>query len=240
MKLLSTNLAGLLLLSLPATAAVAPMDFLPGPLVEWPMSAGGNGHVYQAVETSLGINWIDAQTWAAAHGGYLANLGSAQENDFVYALIKDVKFWTATRSGSFKGPWLGGIKSPTSTRPDEGWHWGNGTAFTYTNWAPNEPDNSKGRENRLNYYATGQSIPQPTWNDQAYDDTAPGFVVEYEIKPPAGFTTDVPQLQIPLLIATFFSALIFLAGLFVFFFRQPRPEDDDSDDPPAPTPPAQT
>ncbi len=225
---------------LAATATPALADLQPGPRVEWAEDAGGNGHEYQAVAAPGGITWPDAESWAVAHGGFLATITSAPENTFVFGLVRDLKFWQNTKSGNSKGPWLGGVKAPTSQRPNDGWYWINrNKPFTFTHWAATEPDNSGGREDRLNFYAPGLNNPQATWNDQGFNDPATGFVVDYGPREPHVFAKEPPHLQLPLLIATGLSALIFICGVLVFFFHHPRREDDDSPGPPESTPPAQ-
>lgn len=92
--------------------------------VPWTVAVGGNGHFFQAVSAPEGINWDNAEAWAVARGGHLATIHSAAENDFVFKLVDDPRFWKQNRgiSGgraweSFLGPWLGGIKVPDSKHP---------------------------------------------------------------------------------------------------------------------------
>jgi hypothetical protein len=157
----------------------------PGPIVVWPFSAGGNGHSFQAVAAPNGINWADAEALAVAHGGHLASIKSEAENRFVFSLIDAPKFWSTTTNSTgiyHFGPWLGGLKSPDSRQPDEGWHWiDGGDAFTYTRWAANQPSNTNGNEDRLQYYVRGAANSrQLTWNDQPRNNAEEhGFVVEY-------------------------------------------------------------
>jgi hypothetical protein len=175
----------------------------PGPVVPWPLAVGGNGHAFQAVCTPGGINWADAEAWAVAHGGFLASITSAAENDLIFRLVDDPKYWINGTSYTV-GPWLGGVKTPGVTRPDEGWQWlNNGGPFIYTNWAPGQPDNDRGRggENRLQFMGNGTNNRQPTWNDTKETLHEHGFVVEYSSGPagipgsgqtPGGFAPSAP------------------------------------------------
>ena len=38
--------------------------------VQWPVSAGGNGHWYEAVSVPQGITWTDARDAAVARGNH--------------------------------------------------------------------------------------------------------------------------------------------------------------------------
>jgi hypothetical protein len=165
--------------SVSSSASISPARTEAGPVVAWPVAAGGNGHTYQAVAAPDGINWADAQAWAVAHGGYLATITSAAENNFVFNLIDDPKFWW-NNDGNSSGPWLGGFQPPGSPEADGGWQWLNGEgAFAYTNWAVNEPDDAGPGQNSLNFYAWGMDHREPTLDDERGTLALRGFVVEY-------------------------------------------------------------
>ena len=170
-----------------ARAADAAGSLDPGPVTRWPAAEGGNGHSYQPVAAPAGIRWDAAQAWATAHNGHLATIGSAEENQFVFNLADDERYWSPADASYLNGPFLGGFKAPTPEGPDA-WQWVNSEGnFTYTNWAPRQPDNLRGAENRLQFYS-GQSADtrQPTWNDAPTTFAARGFVVEYETDAPGG------------------------------------------------------
>jgi hypothetical protein len=169
----------------------------PGPVVAWDKAAGGNGHYYQAVETSADVTWATADKWAGAHGGYLATIKSQAENDFVFKLIDDPKYWTPRR-GAWKetpeapmqslptnrGPWLGGVKAADVKKPEDGWTWAHdGSAFTFTNWAAQEPNNITNDETRLTFNSRDASKRESTWNDVPAGGGSLGFVVEYDAQP---------------------------------------------------------
>ncbi len=167
--------------------AVTPVALLlyADPVALWSPASGGNGHSYQAVFAPGGVNWTDAQAWAVANGGNLASIGSAEENDFVFSLVKDPHFWRTGPAGNFfLGPWLGGALR-TDSRADSlvapgDWRWvdDNGQ-FTFSNWVPGQPD--AGIENGLvMHFMSAVDIGfRPTWNDMRAIDRTNGFVVEY-------------------------------------------------------------
>ncbi len=170
-----------------------------GPLVQWSASAGGNNRYFQAVCAPKGINWADAEALAVAHGGHLAAITSAAENNFVFHLIDEPKFWQNTSYASrpsSMGPWLGGVKKPNSTKEGGSWQWleGNGS-FNYTAWVPGQPDNGRGSggEDRVHFMGSGANHRQPTWNVLDHGQTTLGFVVEFPADASTG-TGDQPYL----------------------------------------------
>jgi hypothetical protein len=110
--------------------------------IEWTVASGGNGHFYEYIGDSQLIpptTWADQQARAVARGGYLATITSEAENRFIS---------TAVGIGSLGGckcVWLGGFQnhsSPTYSEPSGGWEWVTGETWSYTHWAPGEPQNS--------------------------------------------------------------------------------------------------
>lgn len=167
------------------TASAAP--------VQWTIASGGNDHWYELVmsgQSTFG-NALAAATTHSHAGltGYLATITSAGEQRFLDGALMATGYVTA---------WLGG-----SDAASEGnWEWvsepGGPVAFTYTNWAPGEPNNCCGGEHGLlGWWGANQ------WND-IYDGYAPyGYVVEYG-------TTRAPTVPLPA------SGLLLLAGAGAF------------------------
>lgn len=160
--------------------------------VQWPSASGGNDHWYEVVYVGpAGIAWTAARTAAENAGGYLATLTSAAENEFVYDLVKDdPNLWPADSfGGNGVGPYIGGYQIAGSAEPGGGWAWVTGEEWNYTNWCPNEPNNSNGgTEAYLHYFwpiGTNGQVKGPTWNDLA--DSIPlgvrGYIVEYVPEP---------------------------------------------------------
>ena len=130
--------------------------------VEWPVSEGGNGHLYEAIAVPQPITWSAANIAAQSAGGYLVTITSQAENNFVFSLIDDPIYWYS--GYNLRGPWTGGYQPPGSPEPDGGWSWVTGEPFVYSNWAdglPNEFNNNN--ENRIHF--GNKPYRTPTWND---------------------------------------------------------------------------
>jgi hypothetical protein len=142
-----------------------------------PIQWSGNGHFYEAIEVSEGITWTDAKTAAELAGGYLTTITSPEENEFVFNLIDDERFWIDNATG----PWLGGYQPPGSPEPDGNWQWVTGEPFNYTHWRLYEPSNTGGNENCLHFseqFGT-YGIRSSFWNDLAGDlYYLKGYVIE--------------------------------------------------------------
>ena len=156
--------------------------------VEWPVANGGNGHSYEVVLVSGGIDWESANVAAIEAGGYLATITSAEENVFVHNLaVSNPDFWgdSGNYGPNIYGPWLGGFQPEGSPEPTGGWEWVTGELFNYTNWTIHEPDNgSGGIENRLHFWDARTPLPYaPTWNDISSDSGLNSYVVEYIPEP---------------------------------------------------------
>ena len=148
--------------------------------VQWQAGAGGNGHFYEPVLATNGITWTNAQIVAALRGGYLATITSGNENDFVAGLVSNnPSFWVVDGGGG-DGPWIGGIKLPGSTSPVN-WTWVDGESFTYSNWAPGQPNNSGGNQDHIQFYSPN-GLTGNNWNDAGNFETAfvHGFIIEYD------------------------------------------------------------
>ncbi len=149
-----------------------------------------NGHWYNAeVVGPAGITWTAAQAAAERAGGYLASLGSADENAFVFNLAKFSPDVWYSSNGSGYGPWLGGTQPAGSTEPAGGWKWVTGESFGYTSWSPAEPNNGGPGENSLHFYAVSAPMG-PTWNDAPSDFLTRGYMVEFD-------TTPLPRIVSP-------------------------------------------
>jgi autotransporter-associated beta strand protein len=152
-------ISGLVLL-----AALVSAELLPAAPVQWPVSSGGNGHYYEAVRVPGGIDWYTAQANAVNSGGYLATIGSAQENQFVFSLVDSPEFWT-TYIDDHMGPWIGGLQQSGSPEPGGGWQWVTNEPFVYANWDAGEPSDTGGNEDRIHFHSK-YSVPRSaSWND---------------------------------------------------------------------------
>ena len=166
------------------TSAAAPSGAGPGGAgpgaVEWPISAGGNGHYYEAVFVPEGITWDDAKAAAEAKGGHLVTITSEAENEFVYNLASDDRFWyIVPQWEGTVGPWLGGYQPPGLPEPAGGWTWVTGEPFSYSNWQAGEPNNYGSGEDSLMFYSY-KAPKSPHWNDAPHDFISKGYIVEWE------------------------------------------------------------
>jgi hypothetical protein len=179
-------------------------------------NADGTIHWYEAVYVETGnLNWYQAANLAQEAGGYLASITSEGENNFVFDLVSDEKyFWSFDEDGEHYGisigPFLGGYQPKGSEEPDGGWSWLSGEEWNYTNWAVNlddgvidkdprdgtQPNDSGDEVGSQPIMGFGEmNVPVPTWGDYmenvgTYGKTrlpgfSYGFIIEYESTPMA-------------------------------------------------------
>jgi Ca2+-binding RTX toxin-like protein len=91
-------------------------------------------------------SWTQAQAQAVSLGGNLVAVNDAAENQFLVNTF-----------GGTERLWIGLTDEVTEGT----FKWVNGEAVTYTNWYPNEPNNSGGNEN----YAEFNLLGAGKWND---------------------------------------------------------------------------
>ncbi len=100
-----------------------------------------NGHAYKRIQCD---DWIDAQTQAAAEGGYLVTINDEMEQKWLQAVFGGEPSWIGLNDIAQEGQWT----------------WDNGEPLTYTNWGLQEPgDTSFGEED---YVIMG---PSGKWED---------------------------------------------------------------------------
>ncbi|HPY29322.1 MAG TPA: CARDB domain-containing protein [Verrucomicrobiota bacterium] len=171
---------------------------LPLPLTQWEAAQGGNDHWYAAVLVGPnGINFNQASNAAVSLQGHLATLHSEAENTFVLGLINDPAFWFVDGANNGEGPWIGGWQPVGSPEPAGGWRWVTDEPWTYTRWAPGEPNNSGGGEDRICFFGPG-SLMGTVWNDYPQLALVRGYLVEWETYPAAPVFTGVTSLAVPL------------------------------------------
>jgi hypothetical protein len=176
--------AVLLAASVCLTVLLSPAGLCRADLYEWSVSSGGNGHFYEPVLVSAGIDWQDASAAAIASGGYLATITSAEENAFVYSLVSgNADFWRPTGPYNAEGPFLGGYKDPADPlNPAANWHWVTGEPWEYTNWVEIEPSGDE-TQNRLQFFGY-YAMTGAEWNDLPHINyPESGYVVEYDHDP---------------------------------------------------------
>jgi hypothetical protein len=150
-----------------------------GAAVAVPIQWAGNGHWYEFIATPVTAPTAFTQAAGMTHlglQGYLATVTSAAEDTFVSATVAGGQL-----------AWLGGTDTGFAVND---WHWTvgpeAGQAFTYSNWAPGEPNNCCGGEDFVHTNWSGNQ-----WNDHGgpgNPNQANGYIVEYSAAP-----TNVPE-----------------------------------------------
>jgi len=130
----------------------------------------GNGHKYEVIDKS--ITWTKARDDCKKRGGYLVTITDEEEQQFILNLL--------SKQGKSDNYWIGGY------REKKDWKWVTGENFSYSNWAPGEPNNHNGEENRAMF----SRVPLPgstqgKWNDrgninEAYGSMSFGYICEWD------------------------------------------------------------
>ncbi|MGD8833425.1 MAG: putative Ig domain-containing protein [Desulfobacteraceae bacterium] len=150
---------------------------------QWSAADGGNDHWYEVIinKNAQGeparLTWTDAKAAADAKSGnwHLVSITSAAENDFVYNLFKDDPNCWIVDLKYYNGPWIGAYRYYQPFVPvNRQFLWDNGEQFSYSNWAPSQPD---GSGNYVHFWSVGYE--QNTWNDQKTNTPIPvAYIVE--------------------------------------------------------------
>ena len=114
--------------------------------IQWSTANGGNGHYYELILPSSPANsytWNEAYTAASnmvfeGEHGYLATVTSSAENAFLYSTFGSQITPDYALVGGPKGDqvWIG----LTDAGHIGNWQWVTGEPFSYSNWAPPEPN----------------------------------------------------------------------------------------------------
>ena len=143
--------------------------------VQWTAATGGNDHWYEVVDVDCcSFSWDRARAAASdpcfqGLRGHLVTVTSQAETDFLVSSF----------GASMSNKWMGGFQTPPGPEVDPAadWEWITGETWSYTNWGGNEPSNSGGDENYLEF----RDNPNPgDWNDDKLDGFTVGYVIEYE------------------------------------------------------------
>jgi hypothetical protein len=170
-----------------------------------PVQWGTNGHWYERVSTQTaglgGITWDDARAAAAAAGGYLATVTSAEENLFLSTtegLGWEQDQWGTKFDNLLHYHWIGCAQVPPGEEtPGKGWTWVTGEAFAYVNWADGEPNDSPDPEWAI-VFDHGFSSDGKCWNDLNGTWPVDGYIVEWDQLPPATVPDSASSLVLTL------------------------------------------
>ena len=167
--------------SAPAAGVLAIVSAsLASPAQAAPILNPANGHYYDVVN-SAGIGWFSAKTAAlgmshAGLQGHLVTITSAAEQNFIVSNLPG-----ALGSPTSFGYWIGGLRTISSSSP-LAYTWVTGEAFSYTNFAPGEPNGDLAPAG-LHFFGQGNI---GGWNDVNVNfPSFGGFVVEFEATVPA-------------------------------------------------------
>ena len=136
-----------------------------------------DGHFYEVVNSS--VTWPNARSGALAKSlfgipGYLVNITSAAENQFILSKVSTTAWIGASDSGA-EGTWkwMDGPEAGTTFWIGTGT--GSAQGGQYANWNTNEPNDSAGAEDYASIYS-GVGASDGKWND--YGGSGP-YIVEY-------------------------------------------------------------
>ncbi len=133
------------------------------------------GHYYYG-QFYIGVTWLDARWYAVNHNyqvppAHLATIKDSTENAIVSRIVDIMADFTGCW-----GAWIGGYDLSDAHNRFE---WTTPELFTYTNWAPGEPNNAGGKEVVMEMSAYTGGL----WNDVPLDATFGNrgpWVEEYE------------------------------------------------------------
>lgn len=153
------------------TDSMVNMEMIPTDAVEL------NGHYYYVYHLNTVTTWEEAKEYCESVGGYLATITSPEEDEFVYAYLRD--------NFDYESAYFG-----FTDRNEEGtWVWDNGEVGSYTNWHVNEPNREKPSEDFAMYY---EKYSDGSWNDGDFGSGS-SFICEWD----ADSTNLIDQPQQP-------------------------------------------
>ncbi len=126
-----------------------------------------NGHEYALIEESLA--WEDARTVCEVLGGHLVTITSEEENAIVSTLLVPDSVFIGASDIETEGTWAWVTGEV---------FWANGQALAYTNWYPDEPNNSGGDQDYGAVFGTSDSAKTGKWDDD--NATSHYYICEWD------------------------------------------------------------
>jgi hypothetical protein len=167
------------LLLVPALLSTPAIGQQPALQADWVQSPV-NGHWYGVDYTVR--SWTDSEALAESLGGHLATIREQAEQSWIEA---NLGAFAAIPNGSAR-LWMGlyqDLSAPGYSEPGGGWKWASTETTTYTNWAPNQPDDSQGVQDY------GQLDIPNAWQWDDLDGSTPGRgIVEVQGEPHEGWS----------------------------------------------------
>ncbi len=125
------------------------------------MGSYGGSEYYCSTNTA---NWANANQICESNGGYLACIGSQEENAYLANILTLQSAWIGLQDGDNDGQFT----------------WSCGDDLDYTNWYPGQPNNYNGNQECVEMLNNGQ------WNDQY-----PYYMLEFIMEKPCSFVNQV-------------------------------------------------
>ena len=111
--------------------------------------------------------WSNSLTYCLSVNSTLASIHDPGTDNFLFNL-------------SPSGYWVGGVRTAET---GDNFAWVDQSPYNYQNWAPNQPDNQEGIENRIQVFkgpsGDGNTYNVPKWNDRP-DDTPLVSICQYD------------------------------------------------------------
>ena len=121
----------------------------------------GNGHWYQATNSSEELQWDEARIAAEEIGGHLVTITTLEENE-----------WFRPNIANNQEPWIGAFNY------DEAWEWVDGSEWSYEYWHTDNPDPNECCPAVVSLW----NYPKSRWQDHPAGDcdfTTKSYIVEW-------------------------------------------------------------
>jgi len=127
-------------------------------------AATHNGKYYKFFKAKY--SWREAEKKCEEMKGVLVSIKNKETHQFLLALSKGKCFWAGASDARTEGVWL----------------WRDGSKITYSDWAKDEPDDWKGKEDCLVIGWPGKRYENGKWADTNYKyrKQIDGYICEWK------------------------------------------------------------